>query len=100
MLASLFLPRIATALVVLMGVAAVASVNLLTTAGVELSGLLGALDRFGPPLAAGLVFSISPWIDSTGAAGSGAGLWARLVLWAAIGVAALLFAFRRAELGR
>ncbi len=100
MLSSLALPRIATALVVLTGVAAVASVNLFTRAGVELSGLLGALDRFGPPLAGGLVFSVSPWVDGAAAQGAGTDLWLRLVLWAAIGLAGLLFAFRRAELGR
>jgi ABC-type transport system involved in multi-copper enzyme maturation permease subunit len=98
MLSSLYLSRIATVLLVLVVVGSVASVNLLANLGVQPGGLIGAIDRFGPPLAGAIVLALAPWV---GAEPEGAAAWnlgLRLVAWAAAGAAALVFAFRRMEI--
>ena len=98
MLTSLYLPRIATVLLVLVTVGGVASINFLSNTGAQLEGLIGAVDRFGPPLASGIVLALTPWV---GAEADGAAAWnmgLRLVAWAAAGAAGLVFAFRRMEI--
>jgi hypothetical protein len=98
--ASLVLPQIATALLVLVAVGWIASVNLLARLGAELQGVHAAVDRLGPPLASALVAAIAPWIDAPEAPGQALEVGLRLLAWAGAGLAALVVAFRRAELGR
>ena len=100
---SLVLPQIATVLLVLIAVGFTAGVNLLVPLNVGLGGVALAVHRHGPPLATAIVAALEPWLDSSlsGTVGGDAvDLGLRLVVWAAAGVALLIFAFRRVELGR
>jgi ABC-type transport system involved in multi-copper enzyme maturation permease subunit len=97
MTASLALPRAATLLLVLGGVALVALANGLGTLG-ELEGWLGALDRLGPPLASSMVHALAPWLPSATLPERSEQVFARLVAWAIASLFALVFAFRRVEL--
>ena len=99
MTASLALPRVATVLLVLAGVGLVALAN-----GVgpfaEDAGWLGAVDAYGPPLASTLALALEPWLDTVRIPGDGVRVTARLVAWAIGSTLALLWAFRRVEIGR
>jgi ABC-type transport system involved in multi-copper enzyme maturation permease subunit len=95
MLSSLYLSRIGTVLLVLAIVGSVATINMLGTQG---GGFIGAIDRFGPPLASAILLALASWVDVQP---EGAEVWnigLRLVAWAAAGLAALVFAFRRMEI--
>lgn len=96
--ASLYLPRVATALLVLGVVWGVALVNAFGRAGTELGGWLAALDRFGPPLATGMVVALSPWLAPFEIAAEPVEVAVRGALWAAASVALVVLAFRRFEL--
>ena len=98
MAASLYLPRVATALLVFALVWGVALVNAVGQAGAELRGLLGAVDRFGPPLASSMIVALAPWLDSATVSGAGADVALRGLGWAAASVGLLVLAFRRLEL--
>ena len=100
MAASLALPRTATALLVLRLVGAVGVANALSLGGAELGGLLGVIDRLGPPFASAVVVALAPWVAPVEVAGDPLALMLRLVVWAGFAVATLLLAFRRVELGR
>ena len=99
MTASLVLPRVATVLLVLGGVGLVALANGVAPFA-ENAGWLGAIDRFGPPLASTMALALGPWLESVTIPGDGVRVTARLVAWAIAAVLALVFAFRRVELGR
>lgn len=100
MLASLLLPRIAVAMLVLVGVGSIASVNLVAQLGGTLTGLPFLIDQWGPPLASAVIAALSPWIAPAQAFGSGTELALRLSAWAIGSSAALLVAVRRIEIGR
>ena len=99
MTCSLWLPQIATTLLVFASVGAVSCVNLLSQFGVELSGAMAALERFGPPLATAVVVSLAPWVDPTAVHGNPAELAIRSGLWCLGSAGFLLASFRRLELG-
>lgn len=100
MAASLHLPRSAVTLLALAGVAAVAASEVALLLGVHLSGVFGALGRFGPPLAEPVALALAPWIAPSPVPGAAAPLLGRLALWTAGAIAWLLLAFRRIEPGR
>jgi hypothetical protein len=58
MAASLYLPRIATLLLLLMGVAAVAGANVAALLGAQLGGFAALLDGYGPPLVSSLAVAL------------------------------------------
>ena len=97
---SLWLPQIATVLLVLVAVGFTASVNLMTQLGVEMGGVALGVHRYGPPLATAILSALAPWLEAGAIAGDAIDVGLRLVVWAAGGVAVLVFAFRRVELGR
>lgn len=97
---SLFLPRIANVLAVFALIAAVTVGNVLSLAGREPEGLLGVLDRFGPPLASSLVLSLSGWIPELELAGDPAAIALRALVWAGAAGTALGLVFGRIELAR
>ncbi len=99
MTVSLYLPRVATFLLVIGFVALTSTVNLLGLSGVELSALYAAVDRAGPPFATGIVRALAPWSDGKVADPGAFEVALRLVLWAVGSVAALGFVFRRREIG-
>ncbi len=98
MLASLFLPRVATALIVLGLVWGVAAVNAFGRFGVDLGGWVGALDRLGPPLATVMVVTLAPWVEPLDVSADPLDALARAVLWAAGSLVLVVVAFRRVEL--
>ena len=102
MTASLYLPRTATTLMVFAAVALIVIANLIGTV-TEAASYLGALDRFGPPLASTVIVAMQSWLPDQLAEQMRIGsteTWARLALWAAGGLAALAAAIRRIEIGR
>lgn len=101
MLASLWLPRMATTLVVVAGVAIMTvanSVALLRDAPAQ--DALAWIDRLGPPLASSLWLPLGAWVPQVSMQADPLEIGLRAIVWAALSVAALLFAFRRTELGR
>jgi hypothetical protein len=99
MTASLVLPRVATVLLVLGGVGLVALANGVAPFA-ERAGWLGAIDAYGPPLASTMALALAPWLEAVQVPGDGVRVTARLVAWAIGAMLALVYAFRRVELGR
>jgi ABC-type transport system involved in multi-copper enzyme maturation permease subunit len=100
MTSSLWLPQIATALLVFASVAAISSVNLLSQFGVELGGAMAAVERFGPPLATSVVVALGPWVEPAEVLGHPVELAIRSALWCLGSAALLLASFQRLEIGR
>jgi ABC-type transport system involved in multi-copper enzyme maturation permease subunit len=98
MAASLALPRIATLLLISMGVGAVAAANAAALLGAELGGLPAGLDRYGPPLLSSVALALREWIAPATLPGSAPALWLRHLVWMAASAALLILAFRRVEL--
>ena len=97
MTVSLYLPRVATFLLVFASVALISTVNLLSLSGVELSTLYAAIDQLGPPFAAGIVQALAPWSEGELAGPGALGVALRLLLWAVGSVTLLSFAFKSRE---
>ncbi len=100
MTASLWLPRLAAILLGAVLLATVVAANALGFVAKSPGGLLGLVDRVGPPLATTLVLAVDPWITQVHVPGDPLAVWARLAAWAAASLALLALAFRRVELGR
>ena len=98
MLAALFLPRVATFMLVFFVIAAISIINMTGIAGTELSGLSLWVDELGPPLATSITLALSAWADGQVTLVGGSMIIVRSFLWAAASVAALLFAFARLEI--
>jgi ABC-2 type transport system permease protein len=98
MTASLFLPRIATVLLVFVATGATTLANLLAMFRDSTDGVMGAIDLFGPPLCASIAVALSPWIDQVSIPGSPEEIAIRHALWAAASVALLVAVFRKVEL--
>lgn len=97
MTVSLFLPRIATVLVVLVGVGVIAGVNAIGLFGVQLGGVAWGIDRFGPPLGSAVVAALAPWIAPVEVPADPLVLAVRIAAWAVIGVSLLTVVFRRCD---
>jgi ABC-type transport system involved in multi-copper enzyme maturation permease subunit len=97
MTASLFLPRIATVLAVLIGVGVIAGVNAIGLFGVELGGIAWGIDRFGPPLGSTVVAALAPWIAPVEVPADPLELAVRIAAWAVAGVSLLAVVFRRCD---
>jgi len=104
MAASLALGRTAVLLLVLAGVPYLALANAvvllsrLVHPDLEPGGMLGAVDRFGPPIGTAIFAAVAPWNPHVEASGALGAALSRLAVWAAAGVALLLLAFRRREI--
>ena len=98
MLASLYLPRVATVLLVLMGVTGVAAVNVAALFGAELGGLVGAVERFGPPLISPVALALREWLAPSTLPGNGLAIALRQIAWMLASAALLVHAFRRVEI--
>jgi len=98
MTASLYLPRIATVLLVFVATGAITLANLLAMFRDATDGVMGAIDRFGPPLCTSIAVALSPWIDEVRVPGSPLEIAMRHAIWAAASIALLWAAFRRVEL--
>jgi len=102
MTASLYLPRVATILLVFAAVGAVALANAIG-AVTGIGGFFGWVDRYGPPFASTAIVALTTWLPQTAQDGmriEAFDVWARLGLWTAAGLAALFVSLRRIEIGR
>ena len=98
MTASLYLPRIATVLLVFVATGAIALANLLAMFRDASEGVMGAIDRFGPPLCTSIVVALSPWIHEVSVPASPLEIALRHAAWVVASTALLWAAFRRVEL--
>ena len=97
---SLHLPRIATVLLVFAVVGSVALANASSLVRQAQGGVIGAIDRFGPPLLTSLALALQPWVPRLELAADPVDVALRLAVWTALGLVCLLALFRRVELGR
>lgn len=97
---SLFLARVAGVLVVFAFVGGVSLANGLALFGAAPGGVLGIIDRFGPPLASSLAVALSGWIPGIDMQLDAAGLVFRMVLWVGGSLVLLAVTFDRKELGQ
>ena len=104
MAASLAVGRSAVILIVLLGLAFVAFANGIGLAtelahpDVEVGGLVGAVDRYGPPLFTAIAGAVAEWNPHVDPGDTFSQSMLRLALWAAGGVALLIAAFRSREI--
>jgi len=98
MTVSLYLPRVATFLLVFASVALISTVNLLGLSGAELNATYTAIDQLGPPFATGIVQALASWSEGEQVGPGPVSVSLRLLLWAVGSVVALSFAFRRHEI--
>jgi hypothetical protein len=98
MTASLYLPRIATVLLVFVATGAITLANLLAMFRDATDGAMGAIDRFGPPLCSSIAVALSPWMGEVTVPASPAEIAIRHSIWAAASIALLWAVFRRVEL--
>ena len=98
MAASLYLPRIATLLLLLMSVGVVAAVNVSALLGAQLGGVAALIDGYGPPLVSSLALALREWIAPTSVPGNAFTLALRHAVWVVASVDLLIQAFRRVEL--
>ena len=102
MSASLVLPRIATTLLVFVLVGTIALTNAIGAA-VEMGGLFGFVNDYGPPFASTIIVSLASWLPESAIESlriDPMDAWVRLSAWTIAGVASLLLMIRRIELGR
>ena len=95
---SLYLPRMATVLVVFAGVGTIFLANASELIRESSSGFLGWVDQLGPPLLTSLALALSPWVPQLELPTTAAQVTWPLALWAAASVAFLAVAFRRFEI--
>ena len=100
---SLFVPRVASLLVVTGTVAVISIANILSLVSPG-AGILSWIDRVGPPLASSLWITLDPWVEgfslasSDGGTGALAWVWIRSILWALASAGILAWVFRRMEI--
>ena len=98
MAASLFLPRIATLLLLLMSVAGIAAANVAALLGAQLGGFAAVIDGYGPPLVSSIALALREWIAPTAVPGNALALGLRHAVWMLASSALLIHAFRRVDL--
>ncbi len=98
MTASLVLPRLGAILLTMMSIGAVAMANGVEGVRGSGEGLLGMIDRVGPPFATAIARALSSWVPSVEFPGEPLLLVLRLVLWCGISLAALQWTFSRTDL--
>lgn len=96
---SLSLPRLATVLVVFVGVGTMTVANLvmLFNRG-EGQGTLAWIDRIGPPFATAIGAALAPWVRQVDPMGDEGVIFIRLGLWAVGALVLLVLVFRRREI--
>lgn len=94
----LHLPRVVALGAVVLSIQMVVFTNGLHTVASVSGGLLGAVERYGPPLGTALFYALAPWFSEGVPAADWLGVCARLVLWGAGSTALLALLFRRLDL--
>lgn len=98
MTASLFLPRLATWLLVVGAVGIIAIAGGLGLTPIEHEGWLAWIGNYGPPLLHAMAAPLAVWMEEITLPIGPFDLWPRLLSWDAIGIAALCIAFRSREI--
>ncbi|MCP3985077.1 MAG: hypothetical protein GY723_11855 [bacterium] len=98
MTASLFLPRLATWLLVVGAVGIIAIAGGLGLSPIENGGWLAWIGSYGPPLLHAMAVPLALWMEEVTLPTGAFDLWPRLVVWDAIGIASLCIAFRSREI--
>ena len=99
MTVSLWLPRIAVSMLVMVSVAGIGAVNIAKTAWPDLEGAgVAVIHSAGPPLASAMIAALAPWFGPIDGLISPTTAALRLGLWAVISAAALIVSFQRIEL--
>jgi hypothetical protein len=98
MAASLYLPRIATLLLLLMSVGAVAAANAAGLFGAQLGALAALIDGYGPPLVSSVAYALREWVAPSQVPGNALALALRHAVWTFASTALLVQAFRRTEI--
>lgn len=93
---SLYLPRVATFMIVMVLIGIVGGTNLVALSTGYVSGLYANIHAYGPPLASSIVLALGPWASDTPGVG-GLSVVVRLFAWAAGCVGVLLLNFRHQE---
>ena len=93
MTASLYLPRLATFLLVIGGVSTVAVANVMSASGVTLGTVTGLLDEMGPPILSAVVLGLSGWSGQPMDGNAVLDIGARMLLWPGGSVSTLLYLF-------
>ncbi len=98
MTTSLYLPRLATWLLVAGGVFLLAVAGGFSAAPGGGEGWLSWLADYGPPVATSMAAALGPWMSEVELPWTPFELLPRLAVWAAVGLVALALAFRRREI--
>ena len=98
MTASLFLPRLATWLLVVGSVGIIAIAGGLGLVPIEHEGWLSWISAYGPPLLHSMAAPLALWMQEVTLPAGPFDLWPRLLAWDAVGIAALCIAFRSREI--
>jgi len=93
---SLYLPRVASFMVIVVVIGVVGMVNLYAMSTGNVGGFYASIHHYGPPLASSIVIALAPWANYTPDVNT-AGVVLRLFLWAAACVGMLLVNFRHQE---
>jgi hypothetical protein len=75
-----------------------AAVNVAGLFGAELGGLVGAIQRFGPPLVTSVAVALREWIAPSEIPGNALTLALRQILWMLASAALLVRGFARIEI--
>jgi hypothetical protein len=62
------------------------------------SGLLGGIERYGPPLGTALIYALSPWFSPGASAAEWLDVGVRLFVWGAGSTVLVALLFRRIDL--
>ncbi|MBW2245388.1 MAG: hypothetical protein JRH01_25755 [Deltaproteobacteria bacterium] len=98
MAASLFLPRVATWLLVVGAVGIIAIAGGLGLTPIEHEGWLAWVGNYGPPLLHAMAAPLAVWMEEITLPIGPFDQWPRLLVWDAIGIVALCVAFRSREI--
>ena len=98
MTASLYLPRLATLLLVMGGVSMVAVANLMAASGAPMGSVTGVLDQMGPPILSAVILALSGWSGQPMDGNAALDIGARMLIWTGGSVSTLLYFFDHREL--
>lgn len=95
---ALALPRVVALGAVVLSLQMIVFTNGIHTVASVSGGLLGGIERYGPPLGTALIYALAPWFSDGVSAADWLSVAARLVAWGAGSTALLVLLFRRIDL--
>ncbi len=95
---ALYLPRVVALGAVVLLMQMVVFTNGLHSVATLSSGLLGGIERYGPPLGTALIYALSPWFSPGASAAEWLDVGVRLFVWGAGSTVLVALLFRRIDL--